>query len=237
MRAKIVVPLFLLAVAVPAAAQQQQPTLCRPPDVPNSRQSPIDIVGAVAGRMDSVSMRYPIVRASVVNTGNNIRVNVDRSPVNALTIDTVSLQLEEFHFHWPGEHTIAGDSFPVEIHMVHKSADGRYAVALGTWVRIGAYNAAWATMWRHLPQRNGRPYRMQINIRELFALGSLSEEQVYRYCGSLTTGQHDPGITWLVRNHPIEMSQRQVDQLKRVMGRWTYPTQPLNDRPIRFWIP
>ena len=236
MYAKRVIPLLVLALAAPAAAQQQ-PTLCERDSVPGRHQSPVNIVGAVAARMDSVSLRYPRVGAEMVNTGSYIRVNVDAAPLNALMVDGVTLRLEEFHFHWPGEHKVEGDSFPVEIHMVHKSADGRFAVALGTWVRIGAYNPAWATLWNHLPRRGGAPYRTTVDIPHLFALSSVSKEQVYRYCGSLTTGQHEEGITWLVRNHPIEMSQGQVDHLRSVMGRWTRATQPLNGRPIRYWIP
>jgi carbonic anhydrase len=162
---------------------------------------------------------------------------VDATPSNDLRIDGVTLRLEEFHFHWPGEHKVNGDSFPVEIHMVHKSADGRFAVALGTWVRIGAYNPAWATLWNHLPRRGAPSYRTDVEISRLFALAALNSEQVYRYCGSLTTGQHEEGITWLMRNHPIEMSQGQVDHLKSVMGRWSRATQPLRNRPIRYWIP
>ena len=114
--------------------------------------------------------------------------------------------------------------------MVHKSADGRFAVALGTWVRIGAYNPAWANLWQHLPARGGAPHRTAIDITHLFALSSVSKEQVYRYCGSLTTGQFEEGITWLVRNHPIEMSQAQVNHLRNRMGRWTRGVQPLKVR-------
>jgi len=237
MRLHAVIPLLVLAIAAPAAAQQQ-PTLCNRPVVPDSQQSPVNIVGAVAARMDSVAIHYPTRSGAViVNTGNYIRVNVDAAPLNAVVVDGVTLRLEEFHFHWPGEHKVEGDSFPVEIHMVHKSADGRFAVALGTWVRIGAFNPAWTPLWNHLPRRGGAPYRTTVDISRLFALSSVSKEQVYRYCGSLTTGQHEEGITWLVRNHPIEMSQAQVNHLRSVMGPWTRATQPLNGRPIRYWIP
>jgi carbonic anhydrase len=236
MRAKIVVPLLLLAAAAPAAAQQE-PTLCGSPSRPRSYQSPVNIVGAVGARMDSVSMHYPRVGAVIVNTGSYIRVNVNTTPANYLRIDGVTLRLEEFHFHWPGEHKVNGDSFPVEIHMVHKSADGHYAVALGTWVRVGAYNPAWTALWNHLPRRGHPPYPTSVEISSLFGLAALNSEQVYRYCGSLTTGQHEEGITWLMRGHPIEMSQGQVDHLKSVMGRWSRVTQPLGNRRIRYRAP
>jgi carbonic anhydrase len=231
MRAKIVVPLLVLAAAAPAAAQR---TVCTPPIRPGSEQSPVNIVGAVAARMDSVSTNYSTVQGVVANTGYEIRVNV--SPGNYLTVDGVRFQLEEFHFHWPGEHQVDGDTFAVEIHMVHKTAHG-VAVALGTWVRIGAHNPAWDVMWNNLPARGAPSFRMLVDIPHLFAIGSLNAEQVYRYCGSLTTPRFDEPVTWLVRNHPIEMSRDQVIKLRGVMDRWSRPLQPLNRRQIRYWIP
>jgi carbonic anhydrase len=45
-------------------------------------------------------------------------------------------------------------------------------------------------------------------------------------------------VTWLVRNHPIEMSREQVETLQGVMRRpWSRDPQPLGDRTIRYWIP
>ena len=84
MRAQTAIPLLVLAIAAPATAQQQ-PTLCERDSVPGRHQSPVNIVGAVAARMDSVAIRYPSGSGAViVNTGNYIRVNVDATPQNAL---------------------------------------------------------------------------------------------------------------------------------------------------------
>jgi carbonic anhydrase len=233
MRVKIVVPLLLLAAAPAVAAQQQQPSLCGPPDQPGSYQSPVNIVGAVAARMDSVSIQYPRVGAAIVNTGSYIRVNVNTTPANLLRIDGVTLRLEEFHFHWPGEHRLMGDSFPVEIHMVHYSATRR-AVALGTWVQVGSHNASWNAIWARLPRAGADTVPVQVNVRSLFGVVNLNTERVYRYCGSLTTGEYDEGVTWLMRRTPIRMSQPQIDSLHAVMGRYSRGVQPLHGRTIHY---
>lgn len=234
MRTRIILPcLLLLLAAAPALAQQR--TVCPVPGTPGHQQSPIDIVGPVPARLDSVRTHYPPVPGRAFNTGQNIQVNVD--PGNWLMVDGVRFALEEFHFHWPGEHRMMGDTFSVEIHMVHKSADSLVAV-VGTWVRIGAHNHAWDRLWANLP-RGRAIFPMTVDVPRLFSLGSLNVEQVYRYCGSLTTGDipSPEGITWLMRNHPIEMSRRQVEMLQAVMGEYSRGPQPLNDRPIRYWVP
>jgi carbonic anhydrase len=232
MRTRIIALPFLLLAATPALAQQQ--TVCPVPGTPGRQQSPIDIVEPVPARLDSVRTHYPAVPGRAFNTGQTIQVNVD--PGSWLMVDGVRFALEEFHFHWPGEHTMMGDTFSVEIHMVHK-ADSHAAV-VGTWVKIGAHNPAWNTLWANLPT-GSRIFRMTVDVPRLFSLGSLNVEQVYRYCGSLTTGDipSPEGITWLMRNHPIEMSRRQVEMLQAVMGEYSRDPQPLNGRPIRYWVP
>ena len=231
MRTRIILPCLLLLGATPALAQQR--TVCTVTR-PRMEQSPIDIVPPVLpARMDLLTTFYPSVQGRAFNTGHDIQVDVD--PGNFLMVDGVRFNLAEFHFHWPGEHRVQGDTFSVEIHMVHRSDDGRIA-AVGTWVKIGAHNHAWDTLWANLPTGKNI-FPMTVDIPRLFSLTSLDAEQVYRYCGSLTTGEFAEGVTWLMRNHPIEMSRDQVVALQRVMGRWSRDPQPLNGRPVRYWIP
>ena len=92
--------------------------------------------------------------------------------------------------------------------MVHKSADGRSRWRWGRGCGSAPTIRRGRTCGTHLPARGGAPYRTAIDITHLFALSSVSKEQVYRYCGSLTTGQHEEGITWLVRNHPSRCRRR-----------------------------
>ncbi|HVG43213.1 MAG TPA: carbonic anhydrase family protein [Longimicrobium sp.] len=236
MRAKIVVPLLFLAAAAPAAAQR---TVCTPPPPPQygRQQSPINIVGMIPARMDRLGTFYPGGQGGAFFTGNDIQVNV--APGSYLTVDGVRFQLDEFHFHWPAEHRVQNDTFSVEIHMVHRSAAVPAQIAVvSTWVRIGAHNSAWDAMWAKLPT-DSTIVPVAVDIPRMFSLGSLDMEQVYRYCGSLTTGPRPAeGVTWLVRNHPIEMSRHQVEALQGVMRRpWSRGLQALNGRTIRYWIP
>jgi carbonic anhydrase len=228
MRTPLVVTALLLAAA-PAAAQL--PTVCAMPAHPDSEQSPVNIDHATASNMDRLQIAYPVVPGTAINDGHRVQVNV--RPGDSLTVDGKTFGLVEFHFHWPGEHTLVGLGYPVEIHMVHQSADGKTLV-LGTWVRQGARNAAWDAIWAHLPTGPADSVATTVDIRRLFSIGSLNAERVYRYCGSLTTAPYTAGITWLMRRTPIEMSAAQIAKLRSVMGRYSRPVQPLYKRTIRY---
>lgn len=231
MRTRWMVPVLALAAAVPAAAQHA--TLCPMPAHADSFQSPVNITGAAGVSLRPLYTHYPRVRGEAYNTGHNVKVNVAAG--DSITVDGVRFGLEEFHFHWPGEHRLAGDTFPAEIHMVHKDAAGR-AVVLGTWVRYGPRNRAWDELWSRLPTGSAR-VPITVDLPAMFVISDLNRERVFRYCGSLTTGSTEPyaaGITWLMRRTPITMTHQQLDRLRQVMGRYSRDVQPRYGRPIRY---
>src|SRR4051812_28948749 len=178
--------LLLLLTAAPAAAQ----SVCRTPPVKGREQSPIDIRRATASPLGRLVTSYPEVTGRLFNDGHRIQVNV---PDGSVTVDdSVRFALQEFHFHWPAEHEFIGSRPPAEIHMVHKTADGRIAV-VGTWIRVGARNRAWDEIWSHLPSHPGDTTNVTVSIARLFGFNDLNQERVYRYCGSLTTPVYDEG--------------------------------------------
>ena len=63
---------------------------------------------------------------SIVNNGHTVQV--DYPAGSSITLDSVAYQLAQYHFHAPAEHTIAGVSYPAELHMVHKSDQDELAV-------------------------------------------------------------------------------------------------------------
>jgi carbonic anhydrase len=233
MRAKAL-PLLLLLVPASSAAAQ---SVCPMPTRPGRHQSPVDIRSATPTRLHRLATRYPASRGALFNTGSNVQVNVASG--GSITVDSTRFDLQEFHFHWPAEHELVGDRPAAEIHMVHADADERLAV-VGTWVRVGAHNAAWDEIWSHLPAPGGDTTDVTVNIAALFGFTDLNAERVYRYCGSLTTGSTEPyaeGVTWLMRRTAITMSVDQLRQLREVMRRYSRVVQPLHGREIRYRRP
>lgn len=230
MRTRSLLPLLLLA-ATPALAQQ-------PPNCPTRstrpQQSPVDIRRATPTRLGRLVTSYPTdEEAKLFNTGRRVQVNVHSGSV---TLDSVRFDLQEFHFHWPAEHELIGTRPPAEIHMVHKTPDGRIAV-VGTWIRTGARNRAWDEIWAHLPSAGDDTTEVSVSIERLFGFSNLNAERVYRYCGSLTTPEYAEGVNWLMRRTAITMSRAQLDRLHQVMDRYSRGVQPLNGRVIRYRRP
>lgn len=234
MRAKAL-PLLLLIIPASSAAAQQ--SVCATPVRPGREQSPVTIRNPAGATLNPLAASYPASRGRLFNTGSNIQVNV--APGSSVTVDGTRFELQEFHFHWPAEHELPGDQPAAEIHMVHADAHGRLAV-VGTWVRVGAHNAAWNEIWAHLPPPGGDTTEVSVRIDSLFGFTDLNAERVYRYCGSLTTGSSEPyaeGVTWLMRHTPIMMSADQLRRLREVMRRYSRIVQPLHGREIRYRRP
>lgn len=59
--------------------------------------------------------------------------------------------------------------------------------------------------------------------------GSLAH---YACDGSLTTPPCSEGVRWLLLQAPIELSARQIEDLRSVHSGNNRPTQPLNNRKI-----
>ena len=47
---------------------------------------------------------------------------------NTLTLDDVPYKLVQFHFHTASEHRVDHGGYDMELHLVHKAADGSNAV-------------------------------------------------------------------------------------------------------------
>ena len=200
-------------------------------------QSPIDITGATraSGPVASSTYRPTALRivhheakADLVNTGHSIQVSAPGD--DTVMVGSERYALVQFHFHSPSEHTVAGKSFPLEMHLVHKSADGRLGV-VGVLIREGAYNKAFEPIWSRLPGIKGKEMAhdsVMVDIETLLP----DDRTHYRYDGSLTTPPCSEGVKWFVLATPVELSAAQIATFRAVLSGNSRPVQPLNGRAI-----
>jgi len=90
----------------------------------NTIQSPIDVTNqstvAVAG--STLTIEFPdTATAEFENVGTTVEVVMEGKGAKT-TIAGKEFELKQFHFHSPSEHTIDGEYFPLEMHMVHEAA-------------------------------------------------------------------------------------------------------------------
>jgi carbonic anhydrase len=116
-------------------------------------QSPIDITGAHYS--PTVQLEFKYNRGADFLDHEGDEVSDGHGHGNAIVIGGKIYKLYNVHFHHSGEHTIAGKSFPLEAHLVHRADDGSLAV-IGVMVVRG--NAAEGSITR-LPAKD-HPNRM-----------------------------------------------------------------------------
>ena len=200
-------------------------------------QSPIDIDAAGAGGHAALATSYGSAQLRIVhhahltsdiNTGHSIQVNFAGGDTLVLGNDRYALV--QFHFHSPSEHTARGANYPMEMHLVHKAADGRLAV-VGVFIAEGAHNAAFDPIWRNLPQQQGVEQHLEDVEFDIEALLP-KNRSTYRYDGSLTTPPCSEGVAWSVCTEPIQLAAEQIAAFRQIMHGNNRPVQPLHGRTV-----
>jgi carbonic anhydrase len=139
-------------------------------------------------------------------------------------------ELTQCHFHSPSEHTVDGKRFPLEMHLVHKSADDRLAV-VGVFIAESVHNKAFDPVWANLPRQRGVETHYPTVAGDVDALLPTVRTS-YRYEGSLTNPPCSEGVSWIVMTTPIEVSSEQLAAFTRLIEGKDRPVQKLNGRTI-----
>jgi carbonic anhydrase len=194
-------------------------------------QTPIDLVAGASAAATGAPPELESSRAeralALVNNGHTIQV-ADAGG-DTIRLDGVAYRLVQFHFHDPSEHTLAGKSYPMEMHLVHQSADGKLAV-LGVLIEEGAENTTLAPLWRALPRKAGENGEARIALDTAALLPR--DRHVLRYSGSLTTPPCSEGVQWLVFQQPVTLSHAQIVAFTEVIGDDHRPVQSANGRVV-----
>ncbi len=98
------------------------------------RQSPIDIRDGLALDLEPVLFDYRPSHFGVIDTGRTVQVNL--APGNFIDVNGRRFELQQFHFHRPSEERINGRQFDMNVHLVHRDADGQAGGgggAAGAW--------------------------------------------------------------------------------------------------------
>ena len=192
-------------------------------------QSPINIVAPTRTDLVNLAFNYKPSEAGIFNNGHTVEAEPLGTSTSAVKIDGVSYNFAQFHFHAPSEHEINGMHYPVEIHFVNKSADGKLAV-VGVFVKVGATNADWAPFISKMLSATAvaEDTKVELDWAKLLP----TNKQTIRYNGSLTTPGCTEGVKWNVFSHPITMSQAQINTFLEAYSGNNRPVQPLNNRVI-----
>jgi carbonic anhydrase len=168
----------------------------------------------------------------VTNTGHGIQINYHGDDAReSLTYQGTVYHLVQFHFHAPAETKWNGFQYPLEIHFVNESDDGKVAV-LAVFVAADNGNVTLQNIIDHLPKEAKKEMVLndvQLNIKALLPMHAT----LGSFMGSLTTPPCTEGLQWLVYQHPITASTSQIQSLAKAMGHANArPLQALNGRVV-----
>lgn len=191
-------------------------------------QSPINIQGTIDAQLTPIKFNYGSDARDIENNGHTVQVNYQTG--SSITIDELTFDLVQFHFHAPSENNIDGKSYPIEVHLVHSDQEGNLAV-VAVLIDLGNNNDDLTNIWQSMPKHSGITQELTgtVNAEKLLP----KSRDYYRFNGSLTTPPCSEGVRWFVMKKSIKASPTQIDALKTVLKTDNNrPLQAVNARPI-----
>ncbi|KAH9319802.1 hypothetical protein KI387_021571, partial [Taxus chinensis] len=124
--------------------------------------------------------------------------------------------LKQCHWHHPSEHTINGQQYPLELHLVHQTDDNEIAV-IGIIYKNGTQDH-FLTMLQDAIDKIANQTQVDLSSMNATQIGIGRNESYYRYNGSLTTPDYTEGVTWTVMRNMRTVTQEQVDSLRKALN-------------------
>lgn len=197
-------------------------------------QSPINIKKAQRVEMPK-RLRPQIIPGSPVleyeATANNFEFKCISGQCGELRYRGTTFEFDQIHFHSPSEHKIAGKSFPLEAHLVHKSSGGSNAV-FAVLISVGQFNPYFQALLATAVNRGTTTFNMAAFLQAV-----TDAPRLLTYSGSLTTPPCTEGIQWIVSLRGLAVSRSQLLTFRSLVGgkKTNRPIQPRNGRLIRYY--
>ena len=193
-------------------------------------QSPVDIKGAHLNKaLQPIEFHYVAGSVTLENNGHTILAIV--KPGSYIVAGGTRYDLQQFHFHAPSEHAVNGKLTDMDVHLVHKSADGKIAeIAVRFVQERGTPNAVMAMLWPHLPKTPGAKEQVTDMVNPG---GFLPRERGYwTYTGSITTPPCTEGVRWFLFENELSMSLDQLRVFQSIFKMNSRSLQDLHGRRI-----
>jgi len=195
-----------------------------------NEQSPIDIRGAHLNKaLKSIEFHYITGSVTLENDGHTIVAHVN--PGSYMIAGGVRYELQQYDFHHPTEHAVQGKLTEMDVHLLHKSADGKVAIIAVRLVEDrDKPNAVLAMLWPHLPTTAGKTAK----VTEMVNPGGIlpSDRGYWTYMGSLTRPPCTEGVRWFVFENEITLGREQLRAFSAIFKMNSRPLQGMHGRRI-----
>lgn len=213
---------FLLCSVVLSASEWNYKEQDKWHIIHGKHQSPINIDSSIAKNYDGkIWNNFESANVTnVLDNGHSIVANIDNA--HSL-IDNREFKLLQFHFHASSEHTLNNEYAPMEVHFVHQSESGRYAV-LGVFLVEGRENESFSKILKLIDKNKSDKVDLTLLLPD--------NKTFYHYLGSLTTPPLVENVEWYVYETPVELSKKQIETFKKYYSDNFRELQNLEDRTI-----
>jgi carbonic anhydrase len=169
-------------------------------------QSPIDISEPTRRRLAPVRFDYGEV--TLVSVDRTVNIELELEDQAGIRVRGERFETLQFHFHSLSEHFLFGEQFDLELHLVHRSADGDLLV-IGRFIvpgdRLEELDEVIAAI------EAGGGFEVEDFDLDVFIPSSRTS---YRYRGSTTTPPCTEGVQWIPLTEPLELSEDQIERIQ-----------------------
>ncbi|XP_057955070.1 alpha carbonic anhydrase 7 [Malania oleifera] len=205
-------------------------------------QSPIDMLNDrvdVVSHLGRLERSYKFSNATLMNRGHDMMLKWE-GDAGHMKINGTEYDLKQCHWHSPSEHTINGERFDLELHMVHQNPSGQIAV-VGILYTIGRPDHFLLELTKDLEAVSGTHEKEtavgMVHPKHI----KIGSRKYYRYIGSLTTPPCLEGVVWTIVKKVRTVSRNQVRLLRVAVhddaDSNARPVQQLNDRKLQLFRP
>lgn len=188
-------------------------------------QSPISVSFTQPTKKPAPEFHYRRTKAHVTFQHHAIRADMENG--SSLLWNGETYRLTSIAFHTPSEHTIGDVFYPVEIQLLHRSAQGKQLI-VAVFAKPGEENAAMHSLLSPLPEKGGAGGESALDPSSLLPTG----RGYYAYTGSLTTPPCTEDVAWILFKQPVAISEAQLGVIAGRTGRNARLTQPLYMRTV-----
>jgi len=180
-------------------------------------QSPIVLDNTI-----SKATERPVVKIANVEEAEfeNLGTTLETIVTGTTTFGGKEFTLKQFHMHTPSEHRINDEYFPLEIHMVHESADKSIAVIAIPFqlTEDGSTTELLTNVIANI-DKVAEPGSVTKTGPLDFApvINLIQTKALFQYTGSLTTPPCAEGLTFLVMEEPLPINVATFNKIKKVI--------------------
>ncbi|KAM7278357.1 hypothetical protein ACFE04_005491 [Oxalis oulophora] len=205
-------------------------------------QSPIDLPSqnvAIENRFIRLMKNYIPANSTLENRGHDIKLRWIGGGGSIVLNGTLYI-LQQIHWHTPSEHTIKGQRFALEAHMVHESIDGLNIAVIGILYKIGSPDSFIASLEGKLAavtDTTGAEEDVGVTNPNDIRMESL---KYFTYNGSLTVPPCTENVLWTIPTKIRTVTRNQVNLLRVAVhdesNTNARPLQPLNNRTVTLFL-